>query len=89
MSRIVADADLAVRLRGATKSVEIADESGNVIGTFVPNAVYDRIMSFFLPPATKESIAEARAEMLAHGGVDAEELRAQLAELRRRWESQQ
>ena len=88
MTKIVPDSELLAKLRNAAKSVEIADENGNVIGTFVPNAVYDRIMSFFLPPATKEGIAEARAEMLAQGGVSGEELRARLAELRRQWEAQ-
>ncbi|MBN9122430.1 MAG: hypothetical protein J0I06_25355 [Planctomycetes bacterium] len=89
MNRIVADADLVARLRGTTKSVEIADESGNVIGTFVPNEAYERIMSFLLPEPTKEELAEARAEMLAGGGVRAEELRARLAEIRRRREARQ
>jgi hypothetical protein len=89
MTKIVPDAELLAQLRSATKSVKIADENGTVIGTFVPNEVYDRIMSFFLPPATKEGIAEARAEMLAQGGVSGEELRARLAELRRQWDAQQ
>jgi hypothetical protein len=89
MTKIVPDSELLAKLRTATKSVEIADESGNVIGTFVPNAVYERIMSFLLPEPTKEELAEARAEMLAGGGVSAEDLRARLAGIQRQWEARQ
>ncbi|QJW94363.1 hypothetical protein [Frigoriglobus tundricola] len=89
MSRVVPDAELLAKLSVATKAVEIADENGNVIGHFLPNAAYDRIMSFVLPPATKEEIAEARAEMLAHGGVSTQELLAGLDEIKRQWEARQ
>jgi hypothetical protein len=89
VNKIILDAELLAKLRGATKSVEIADEDGNVIGTFVPNEAYERIMSFLLPEPTKEELAEARTEMLAGGGVRAEELRARLAGIQRQWEARQ
>jgi hypothetical protein len=89
MSRIVLDAELRAKLNGATKAVEIADDNGNVIGHFVPVESFERIMSFLLPPATEKDIAEARAEMLAHGGVSSEELLAGLREIKRQWEARQ
>ena len=89
MSKIVLDAELRAKLNGATKAVEITDEDGNVIGHFLPVEAFERIMSFLLPPATDKEIAEARAEMLAHGGVSSEELLAGLAEIRRQWEARQ
>jgi hypothetical protein len=91
MSKIVLDAELLAKLRGLTKSVEIADEHGNVIGSFVPNEAFERIMSFLLPPATEAEIAEARAEILATGnlkdGVSTAELIAGLEEIKRQSES--
>jgi hypothetical protein len=93
MSRMVLDAELIAKFRGLTKSVEIADESGNVIGSFVPNEAFDRIMTFLLPPATKEEIAEARAEVLATGtlkdGVSTAEILAAIDNARRRCEATQ
>lgn len=89
MNKLVLGRELLAKLKAATKSIPIEDEDGNVIGTFVPNAVYERIMSHFLPEPTKEELAEARAEMLAHGGVSGEELRARLAEIQRQWEARQ
>lgn len=93
MSRIVLDAATLAKLRGLTKSAEIADEQGNVIGSFVPNDAFERIMSFLLPPATEEEVAEARAEMLATGtlkdGVSSAELLAGLAEMKRQHEERQ
>lgn len=80
MSRIVLNAEMLAKLRGLTKSVEFADESGNVIGSFVPNDAFERIMSHFLSPATQEEIAAARTEILTTGalkdGVSATELLA-------------
>jgi hypothetical protein len=87
MTRIVPDADMLAKLRGLTKSVEIADENGNVIGSFVPNEAFDRIMSALLPPLSKEELAEARAEMLEHGGVSTSEILAAIDDAKRRWEA--
>jgi hypothetical protein len=89
MSKIVLDAELLAKLSGATQAVEIADENGNVIGHFLPNAAFERIMSLLLPPAAEKETAEARAEMLAHGGASSEELLAGLAEIKRQWEARQ
>lgn len=83
---------MLAQLRGLTKSVEIADENGNVIGSFVPNDAFDRIMSHFLAPATEKEIAEARAEVLATGnlkdGVSTAELLAGLEAIKRQSEAQ-
>lgn len=89
MSKAVLDAELLDRIRTATKSFEITDENGNVLGSFVPNASFERIATFLLPEPTREELAEARAEMLARGGVSGEELRARLADIRRQWEARQ
>jgi hypothetical protein len=93
MAPIVPDASTLAKLRELTKSVEIADENGNVIGSFVPNDAYDRIMSHILRPATREEIAAARAEILATGtlkdGVSSQQLIAGLDEIKRQWEARQ
>ncbi len=93
MSRIVLNGELLTKLRGLTKSVEVADESGNVIGSFVPNDAFDRIMSHFLTPATPEEIAAARTEIQTTGtlkdGVSTAELLAGLNEIKRRQDERQ
>jgi hypothetical protein len=89
MSKIVLDGELIAKLKETTKAVEIADEDGNVIGHFVPNETYDRIMAFILPSPTKKEICEARTEMLEHGGVSAGDLLARLNEVKRQWEARQ
>jgi hypothetical protein len=86
MSKIVLDRELIAKLKEATKSIPITDEDGNVIGSFVPNASFDRIMSFLLPEPTKEELAEARAEMLQHGGVSTAELLAAMDDAKRKWD---
>jgi hypothetical protein len=89
MAPIVPSADMLTQLRGLTKSVEIADESGNVIGSFVPNDAYDRIMSYLLRPLSRDEVAEARAEMLAKGGATTAEILAAIDDAKRRWEAMQ
>jgi hypothetical protein len=89
MSKIVLDTESLAKLRGLTKSVEIADEKGNVIGSFVPNEAFDRIMSFLLPPASREEIAQARAEVLATGTLKDGVSSAELAEITRGREGRQ
>ena len=87
MSRIILEADALAKLRGATQAAEIADESGNVIGSFVPNDEFERGMAALLPPLSREEIAEARAEMLAHGGVSTADILAAIDDAKRRWEA--
>lgn len=93
MSRIVPNAEMLAKLRGLTKSVEIADEDGNVIGSFVPNEAFERIMAVLLPPATREEIEAARAEILATGtlkdGVRTTDILAAIDDAKRRWEATQ
>lgn len=36
MSKIVLDDELRAKLNGATAAVELTDEAGNVIGSYVP-----------------------------------------------------
>jgi hypothetical protein len=87
MSKIVLDRELIAKLKEATKSVEIADEDGTVIGSFVPNEAYERIMAFILRPSTDQELTEARAEMLRGGGVSAQELLARLDDVKKQYES--
>lgn len=89
MSKLVLDRELLAKLKEATKSIPIEDEDGNVIGTFVPNAAYERIMCHFLPEPTKQELAEARVEMLQHGGVSTAQLLAAMDEGKRKSEAGQ
>lgn len=96
MSKVVLDAELRAKLDGATDTVELTDEAGNVIGRYVPegrsyvtDAVYDRIMSALLPPLSREELDEARKEMLEHGGVSTAEIIAAIENGIRRSEARQ
>lgn len=89
MSRIVLDAELRAKLRGAGERIEFTDESGNVVGCYLPQTAFDQIASQLLAPSSPEQLAEARREMLERGGVSGDELRARLAEIVRRWEARQ
>lgn len=92
MNKAVLDAELLDRIRTATKSFEITDENGNVLGSFVPNASFERIMMRALPHPTEKELAEARAEMREKGekgGVSGEELLAGLDRIKREWEARQ
>ncbi len=87
MNEIVLDRELLAKLKEATKSFAITDDSGNVIGSFVPNASFERMMAFLLPEPTKEERAEARAEMLQHGGVSTADLLSSMDDAKRKWEA--
>ena len=87
MSKIVLDADLRAKLGDAKEGVEFTDENGNVLGHFVPHDTYLRMAETLLPPLTQDEIADARREMLEHGGVGTAELLARLADIKRQWEA--
>ena len=89
MNRIVLDAETRSKLLLGKVTVEITDEQGTVVGHFLPADAYDRMVELLFPPVTKEEIAEARREMLQHGGVSSEELLAGLAQIKRNWEARQ
>lgn len=89
MNRVVMDAELRAKLNGGRAGFEFVDEAGNVVGHFVPDDSFDRLVEALFPPVTKEEIAEARAEMLARGGVSTAELLTRLEKVRRDWEARQ
>jgi hypothetical protein len=89
MNRVILDAELREKLRGANAGLEIADENGKVVGHFLTHEAFLRLAESLLPSPTKEDISEARAEMLAQGGVSGDELLARLDATKRRWEARQ
>lgn len=92
MSKVVLDDELRAKLNGATGVVEVTDEAGNVVGSYVPRGQvtdeeYDRVMSILLPPLSREELDEARKEMLEHGGVSTAEVIASMEAAIRRAEA--
>jgi hypothetical protein len=87
MSKVILDAQSCAKLAGAKQTVEVTDEAGNVIGHFTSHDAYERKMMALLPPLSREEIADARAEMLAEGGVSTAEILAAMDEAKRRWEA--
>jgi hypothetical protein len=69
MNRVVLDAELRAKLNGGTAGIEFTDEAGNVVGHYLPQSSFHRLIDLLFPPATKEEIAEARREMLEKGGL--------------------
>ena len=85
MSKIVLDADLRAKLNGGTEPVVFTDEAGNVVGRYVPGDALSRLAAALFPPLTREEIAEARKEMLEHGGVSTEDMLAVIRNAKREW----
>lgn len=89
MSKVVLDPESCAKLAGAMQTVEVTDEAGNVIGHFTSQAAYERVMRTLLPPLSRDEIAAARAEMLAHGGVSTADILAAIDRAKDRWEATQ
>jgi hypothetical protein len=87
VTRIVVDAATQAALKTGTTPVEVCDEAGNVLGRVLTDASFERIAARLLPWPTPAEIAEARAEMLARGGVSTEELLAHLDQVEREWDA--
>ena len=79
MGTVVMEPELRAKSNGGTAVVEVTDEAGNVVGSYVPRGQvsdeeYERVMSILLPPLSREELDEARKEMLEHGGVSTAEI---------------
>jgi hypothetical protein len=59
MSRVILDSQLRSKLNGLTEQVEFCDESGKIVGRFVPESLYREL----LVPWSKAHLAD---EELAH-----------------------
>jgi hypothetical protein len=71
MSTIVLDAQLRAKLNGLNEPMEVRDESGKVVGRFLPETRYRQLLAKGGDiPFSKEEIAELRK---AKGGCSLDE----------------
>lgn len=72
MTQIQVDDLLEQKLGGMLEPIELCDSSGQVVGRYVPDAVYrKKLYDSFVIPYSDEEIARRRAET---GGCSLEEI---------------
>lgn len=77
MSKLTLDASLPEKLRAAKESVEICDESGQLLGRYFPNRVLqEKIVALLRKKVTPEKLDRRAAE--TGQGCTWEELREKL-----------
>jgi hypothetical protein len=63
MSRLTLDADLRAKLNGLNEQVELCDESGTIVGHFLPDDVYWKlVLAADRCPYTLEELERRRHE---------------------------
>src|SRR5438128_492757 len=87
MLKVVLDAELRAKLNGGQDGILFTDEAGNVVGHYLTDAAFHRLIDMLQPPLTRKEIAEARQEMLEKGGVSTAEILASIEAARRDWEA--
>jgi len=61
MGQIVLDQALRARLNGMTEEMQVRDESGQIVGYFVPAVAYNKLRAAILEvPFSKEAIDQFR-----------------------------
>lgn len=89
MTRVMLDAELRARLRTDCEQVEFTDESGIVIGHWVPHDRYMAMLDAWLPPITPEERAEAIQEMRDGKCLTTAEVLEGIERAKREWEARQ
>jgi hypothetical protein len=59
MGKVILDAETRAKLNGLAEQLELYDESGNLIGYYLPPKVYSALRMPVDPPFTEEEIEEA------------------------------
>jgi hypothetical protein len=78
MSRVTLDADLRAKLNGLNEQVEVCDESGSVVGHFLPDELYWKlVLAADRCPYTVEELKQLRQ---ATGGRTLAEIWKDLAD---------
>ncbi len=86
MERVIADTELLQKLDGSNKSVVVCDASGQVLGQYLPEDDYQRLITdwaFAIPSA--EAREAARAELEEGGGFSTTEIAERFAQIRLAW----
>lgn len=85
MSRIVLDAALRAKLDGETSGVELTDESGRVVGHYVPHERYLSLLNAWIPPVTPEDRAAALREVHEGKGLSTADILVAIETAKRDW----
>lgn len=70
MTRITLDEPLKSKLNGLNESVEICDEDGNVVGRFVPQKMYERLVYDYLNSQVSDEELEFARNEPGGAGLD-------------------
>lgn len=69
MSRITLDPQLKTRLNGLNEHLEICDESGNILGHFLPQEVYKKLLYSAIEAACPHDKAEQERRRREIGAI--------------------
>ena len=86
MERVIADTELLQKLDGGNKSVDVCDATGQVLGRYMPEDDYRRLITdwaFAIPSA--EAREAARKELETGGGFSTTEIAERFAQIRLSW----
>ena len=68
MGKLTLDADLRTKLNGLNEPIELCDETGQLVGHFLPRAVYDDLFYAALAAQSPHSKDELRRRHEETGG---------------------
>lgn len=85
MNKIVGDRELIEKLQGGTKHVEVFDADGKLLGRYLPQAVYEKLLSDFdiVPEFNEDIRRQAIEDHKAGRCVTTEQLLEKLEETER------
>lgn len=87
MDKIVGDKELIKKLQGGTKHVEVFDANGKLLGRYIPQSFYEKLLTDFdvLPEVDREIRRKAIEDHRAGRCVTTDQLLAKLEETERAW----
>lgn len=88
MDKIVGDHDFIRKLDGGTKHVEVFDADGKLLGRYLPQCEYAKLLdeTNLMPEFNEEIRRQAIEDYKAGRGVTTEELKKGFEAIRRSWE---
>jgi hypothetical protein len=74
MAEIILDDDLRARLNGLESIVKVRDPSGEMVGLFLPNGMYESLFKAWARSEVPEAELDAASESYRkNGGIDGSE----------------
>lgn len=85
MKAVVLDAEMRAKLGSVTAKITLTDETGKVVGHYVPDDLYCSIRDTIVPPHEEDRRAAALEELRRSECLTTAEMLARMRENLRRW----